>query len=215
MNANELIAGMSPTTLAGFIVDIEALDKGASDEQLAWTAAAREALIANVGEDAASEMILNAASKRPEPPEPLECGLCDATAADVDAAIDAGWMPTYYDGPEPNGKDICTAICEQCRLTKCHFNEDTGDYQLNAEYRDVPLAEAMTALSKELSDLEHDSVDVGVNVWHHRHSDGSTKQEQMEYKIWSSRRLENSQGETLIEAAAKFRQAAAKFRKRG
>jgi hypothetical protein len=139
-------------------------------------------------------------------PPPLQCDLCDATAADVEAAIDAGWLPSYYDGPEPDGEETGNPICEAC-VNKCHL--DNGEYTLNAEYRDIPLPDMLTALSKELSDLDGDSVSVEVNQWYQRHINSPPSHDKMEYRLWSARMGKSFIGNDFREAAGKFRKAVA------
>lgn len=39
-----------------------------------------------------------------------KCLFCDAEAASADAAIDAGWIPSFYNGE----KEIDVAVCPEC-----------------------------------------------------------------------------------------------------
>ena len=137
-----------------------------------------------------------------EPPEPIKCGLCDATAADVEAAINADWYPECYgDYDEP------FEVCPDCQSAKCHIDSG-GVMEVNAEYRYLPLDGMIDAVCKELSDIDGDSVYVGMKVWHRPRCQATSKDE-TEFNIWSSRRNEQYYGKTLIEAAAKFRKAVA------
>ncbi|MFH1603389.1 MAG: hypothetical protein ABIH03_05735 [Pseudomonadota bacterium] len=57
MTQNQIIALMSPTTLASLIADIQRLGTGAQYECLQLERDAMAALVANVGEDEAEKLI--------------------------------------------------------------------------------------------------------------------------------------------------------------
>jgi len=51
----------------------------------------------------------------------IKCDLCDATVESVEAAIEAGWFPSYW-----IGEDEGCPICEDCAASKCHYDRTCG-----------------------------------------------------------------------------------------
>ena len=58
----------------------------------------------------------------------MECTICNTSAPPINAAIDAGWMPSYYDGDEECEGPICPC-CVQAYMS-------TGD---DGELESSPL----------------------------------------------------------------------------
>ena len=52
----------------------------------------------------------------------VECNLCGDEMPSVDAAIDAGWIPSYWDGECETGAPACVA-CQRSRLRCCGDGE--------------------------------------------------------------------------------------------
>ena len=55
----------------------------------------------------------------------LHCYFCRATAADVDAAIQADWIPSFYDGQ----REVTEPVCPSCRSTRLRYADD-GEWEL-------------------------------------------------------------------------------------
>ena len=50
----------------------------------------------------------------------VHCSLCDDSIETVEAAIEAGWFPSYYEGD-----DECDGpVCPKCAATKCRLTDD-------------------------------------------------------------------------------------------
>ena len=64
--------------------------------------------------------------KRLEPDNEIRCRLCARTIADVDAAIEAGWIPSYYDYDDHE----CGPACPTCVETRLVFDEETSTYEV-------------------------------------------------------------------------------------
>ena len=48
----------------------------------------------------------------------MQCDLCDAEVRDVEAAIEAGWSPSYYER-WADKYEITQPICLRCSSDKC------------------------------------------------------------------------------------------------
>lgn len=59
----------------------------------------------------------------------VECYFCGRQVADVDQAIDAGWIPDFWDGEDEVGEPVCPECCE----AKLQYDEDTGDFERATE----------------------------------------------------------------------------------
>ena len=64
--------------------------------------------------------------KRLEPDNEIRCRLCSRTAADVDAAIEAGWVSSYYDYDDQEHGPACPT-CVERRLV---FDATTETYEV-------------------------------------------------------------------------------------
>jgi hypothetical protein len=51
-----------------------------------------------------------------EPPQSdkITCDLCGQTIQHVEAAIEAGWIPSYFDGEN----EVCEPVCPECSSTR-------------------------------------------------------------------------------------------------
>lgn len=67
----------------------------------------------------------------------LVCDLCDATAADITAAIAADWSAAYWDGDNQGNP-----ICGNCAVTRCRVDPEDGELIL------VSKAERLVKISK-------------------------------------------------------------------
>ena len=56
---------------------------------------------------------------------PIECNLCGAEMPSIEAAINAGWVPSYWDGDSETGAPACVE-CQRTRLRTC----DDGEMEL-------------------------------------------------------------------------------------
>jgi hypothetical protein len=56
----------------------------------------------------------------------IECGLCNTTITSVEAAIDAGWLPSYYDGDD----EVLGPVCPECTKSKLEIDPETEEYFL-------------------------------------------------------------------------------------
>jgi len=47
------------------------------------------------------------------------CVMCETPMPPIDEAIDAGWMPSYYDGDDPCDGPVCPECCERrCMIAR-------------------------------------------------------------------------------------------------
>ena len=61
--------------------------------------------------------------------KPIRCCFCQTSIPTVDEAIEAGWIPSFFDGDSE-----CSApVCIKCVDEKIEFNDELGDYQLKKE----------------------------------------------------------------------------------
>lgn len=61
-----------------------------------------------------SRLVAAIESEEPQS-ETIRCDLCGKTIQPVDAAIEAGWIPSYFDGEEEIMQAVCP-VCVQTRL---------------------------------------------------------------------------------------------------
>ena len=56
----------------------------------------------------------------------IRCRLCNRTIANVDAAVEAGWVSYYYDYDDRE----CGPACPTCVETRLVFDEETSTYEV-------------------------------------------------------------------------------------
>ena len=59
----------------------------------------------------------------------MYCSICGAEIESIDDAIDAGWLPSFWDGE--NEQEVC---CPSCSEIMIQVGED-GEYEVKPEYR--------------------------------------------------------------------------------
>ena len=57
----------------------------------------------------------------------MDCVLCGKTVSDTNAAIDAGWIPSYWDGDG----EVEGPFCDECVAKRLQLCEETGDHELS------------------------------------------------------------------------------------
>lgn len=60
----------------------------------------------------------------------IRCRLCPAEVAEVPQAIDAGWIPSFFDGP----REIWEPACGACVAQKMTYAGD-GETEIRPEFR--------------------------------------------------------------------------------
>lgn len=56
----------------------------------------------------------------------LVCNFCGAIAENSEAAMESGWLPSYWIG----GEEITEPICAHCIHGRCRVNSDDGEVEL-------------------------------------------------------------------------------------
>ena len=59
----------------------------------------------------------------------MYCSICGTEIDSIDDAIDAGWLPSFWDGEIEH-----EVACPSCSETIIRFGED-GEYEVKPEYR--------------------------------------------------------------------------------
>ncbi len=74
----------------------------------------------------------------PEEDQPMiRCYFCRTAVADLEAAIDADWIPSFYDGD----REVCEPVCPSCTAGRLQFSDD-GEYELAEHTRYAGEAES-------------------------------------------------------------------------
>ena len=60
----------------------------------------------------------------------IRCILCPREIAEIEDAIDAGWIPSFFDGPE----EIYFPACGECVAQKMLYAGD-GETEIRPEFR--------------------------------------------------------------------------------
>jgi len=120
-NLATFFASASPLTLASLIRDLQ----GGREIALSQIELRRQAwsnLVALVGREEAEAMVKRLyhepedfapepAASQPIPDGLIECCFCDATMPGVEAAIEADWIPSFWD----RGQEISNPVCPVCQ----------------------------------------------------------------------------------------------------
>ena len=67
----------------------------------------------------------------------IQCYFCKTTVPDVEAAIAADWIPSFYD----EDREIPEPVCPACTLAKLHLADD-GEFELAEHIRYADEAES-------------------------------------------------------------------------
>ncbi len=93
----------------------------------------REALAAASEDLPASELRIASLHMHRQPGSMamITCAFCGTTVPDTEAAIDAGWIPSFWHAQTEYGGHR-QAVCSACTRTHLEYNAEMGDYQLKA-----------------------------------------------------------------------------------
>jgi hypothetical protein len=61
--------------------------------------------------------------------KPIRCYFCQTSTPTVNEAIEAGWIPSFYDGIW----ECSTPVCSKCVSKHTEWNNEFGDFQLKKE----------------------------------------------------------------------------------
>jgi len=67
----------------------------------------------------------------------LHCYFCRTAVADVEAAINADWIPSFYDGE----REVSEPVCPRCTSARLHYSDD-GEWELAEHTRYADEAES-------------------------------------------------------------------------
>lgn len=96
---------------------------------------------------------MNATTATP-PCCPLACHFCRAVAPSTGAAIDAGWIPSFWNA---NGEQMSPA-CASCTSAFLEYKPDTGDYELATLFAGVPADDPLVVVDLTLVHPAYDAV---------------------------------------------------------
>lgn len=67
----------------------------------------------------------------------IRCYFCCTAVVDVETAIQAGWIPSFYD----DQREVSEPVCPSCTSARLQFSED-GEYELAEHTRYAEEAES-------------------------------------------------------------------------
>ena len=131
----DLLYLFSPSTLASLIADVDQTDAPEKFEPL--RAAAFSALVSNIGEKDAAELlgehgVATEQDKTEEEVSTFICHFCQRVETMSDGMVPDGWLPSYWVGSEI---EVCNEVCPECIETRLEFFLDgarligTADFQ--------------------------------------------------------------------------------------
>lgn len=68
----------------------------------------------------------------------LRCHFCRTTIVDVTTAIEAGWVPSFYD----DQREVASPVCPSCTAARLEFSTEDGELQLAEHTRYADEAES-------------------------------------------------------------------------
>lgn len=67
----------------------------------------------------------------------IRCYFCKTAVADIEAAINADWIPSFYD----DQREVSEPVCPSCTSARLHYSDD-GEFELAEHTRYAEEAES-------------------------------------------------------------------------